>query len=635
MAYTPSGTIAFYRVPWKSDYKDVRLFTSKTEESNYFSSPLRVEQNYTYIRDKQAIKVNANKEAMEQYNYIRYMNENFSLKWFYAFITGVEYINQNACYIYFEQDVYTTWWDCFSIKSAFVEREHANAEWVGVNTTSEQFIISNYEQNKVVYSRDYTPDFDEETSASIASIIVIATSVPYIEMLSKDTYLQNNKPESDDLKFYNVQYTTPKAQTALLMGIPTEYTYLRFYSRTKFDYFIEVMNLTGQVDSIVSAFVMNTAIADSIFTSSLPTGDIGKIQFRYQRLAQSTNKPVTVDYSTKSYIESIIHSANETFEEKESTVLDLEGYEPKNEKMFHYPFCKWVLDANNGDFVELHPELLPSPRSLTIKEKMSVDIDAKCKAVPQHYALSPTIAADSGSNLYPINASVEMSASSNLPFVKDNAAIWAALNANTTRTQLNNAKWKLVSDIILGSIDVAASAVGGGASLALGGHAPNAVSYGKQAVSELTDTIRAGTRDIMQLREIEANIDDKSNLPSSPANMSYNDTWQSQNGMLKFAIRHMCPPLSDVKKYDKFLSKYGYRTCDFKIPNITSRTNWNYVKTTEITIAPVARNSYAPTDTELRFIEDIFNKGVTFWHINDVGNYGDYTNEIVGDTNGK
>lgn len=141
MAYTPSGTIAFYRVPWKSDYKDVRLFTSKTEESNYFSSPLRVEQNYTYIRDKQAIKVNANKEAMEQYNYIRYMNENVSLKWFYAFITGVEYINQNACYVYFEQDVYTTWWDCFSIKSAFVEREHANSDWVGVNATSEQFVI--------------------------------------------------------------------------------------------------------------------------------------------------------------------------------------------------------------------------------------------------------------------------------------------------------------------------------------------------------------------------------------------------------------------------------------------------------------------------------------------------------------
>lgn len=635
MAYTPSGTIAFYRVPWKSDYKDVRLFTSKTEESNYFSSPLRVEQNYTYIRDKQAIKVNANKEAMEQYNYIRYMNENFSFKWFYAFITGVEYINQNACYVYFTQDVYTTWWDCFSIKSAFVEREHTNNDSNDYNTTPEQFEINNYEQNLVVYSTDYTPNFGEASGIEVGCIIVVAATVPYIEMISKRVYLAPAEPESTDLSLYELQYTTPKLDSPRLFNIPVEYTYLRFNSKAKFDYYLEVMNLTGQVDTIISVFSMNTAVADSIFTSSLPTKDVGKIQFRYKRKAQNTDEK-EVDFATSYYIESIIQTAVDPYISSYAEVIELEGYEPKNEKMFHYPFCKWVIDANNGNTVDIRPELLLIPKKITINEKLSVDIEIRCKAIPQNYALSHTIAASTGAFLYPIDASVEMAGSMNMPYTKDNAAIWAALNRNVVATQLNNAKRKAISDTALGIVDTAAS-VGAGV-LNIAALNPSSVTgligAGKQGVSELTDTGRSTARDIMQLREIEANINDKSNLPSSPANMTYNDTWQCQNGMLKFALRHMCPPLADVKKYDKFLSKYGYRVCDFKIPNLTGRTNWNYVKTTEITVVPVAQNSYAPTDTELRFIEDIFNKGVTFWHINDVGNYGDYTNEIVGDSNG-
>lgn len=629
MAYTPSGTIAFYRVPWKSDYKDVRLFTSKTEESNYFSSPLRVEQNYTYIRDKQAIKVNANKEAMEQYNYIRYMNENFSLKWFYAFITGVEYINQNACYVYFEQDVYTTWWDCFNIKSAFVEREHTNNDSDAYNTETENISISKYVQDYIGYSKDYSCNNYVDTAGTISgyALVAVTTSLPVIR-------LNTTSPSAthENLNEFEFAFKHNKSRAPVIFGAPSEFTYAVFKTKKEFDYFLDVITIAGQVDSIVSVFAIRQEILDSIATykhieattENLMNDGLGLVIFFRTSGSEQT------EIGLSRYVPKIITNIAESEVLGNSFgIFNIAGYEPKNRKMYHYPFCKWVIDANNGDYTELLPELLSSSTGVTIYQKLSFDIECKCKAIPQRYAVASTIGASVGFELFPIEHSVELNCSVNYPILKDNALVWAALNRNTAATQISNAKIKMSNDVAYGVLDTAASAVTSIASAAIGGNPAGSVLSLKQGVSEYTDMLRAVERDKAQIREIEANIADKTSLPSDTKNLSYNDTWQHQNGMAKFAVRHMCPPLSEVKKYDDYLSKYGYATNMFKTPNLTGRTNWNYVKTTEITIAPVAQNSYAPTDTELRFIEDIFNKGVTFWHINDVGNYGDYTNEII------
>ena len=59
---------------------------------------------------------------------------------------------------------------------------------------------------------------------------------------------------------------------------------------------------------------------------------------------------------------------------------------------------------------------------------------------------------------------------------------------------------------------------------------------------------------------------------------------------------------------DKFFSMYGYKINDVKLPNITGRTNWNYVKTIGANI-----EGYLP-QKDLQEIKDIFNSGVTLWH---------------------
>ena len=59
---------------------------------------------------------------------------------------------------------------------------------------------------------------------------------------------------------------------------------------------------------------------------------------------------------------------------------------------------------------------------------------------------------------------------------------------------------------------------------------------------------------------------------------------------------------------DRYFSLFGYKVNDVKLPNITGRTNWNYVKTIDCNFSG---NIPQP---DLEVIKSMFNNGVTLWH---------------------
>lgn len=79
----------------------------------------------------------------------------------------------------------------------------------------------------------------------------------------------------------------------------------------------------------------------------------------------------------------------------------------------------------------------------------------------------------------------------------------------------------------------------------------------------------------------------------------------SKNG---FFFYQMSIKYEYAKIIDDFFSAYGYKVNSYKVPNITGRTNWNYVKTAEANIT-----GNIPQKS-LQKIKDILNNGVTFWH---------------------
>ena len=63
-----------------------------------------------------------------------------------------------------------------------------------------------------------------------------------------------------------------------------------------------------------------------------------------------------------------------------------------------------------------------------------------------------------------------------------------------------------------------------------------------------------------------------------------------------------------AKIIDNYFSMFGYKINRVKVPNITGRSNWNYVKTINCNF-----DGDIP-QTDLNIIRDMFNNGVTLWH---------------------
>lgn len=59
---------------------------------------------------------------------------------------------------------------------------------------------------------------------------------------------------------------------------------------------------------------------------------------------------------------------------------------------------------------------------------------------------------------------------------------------------------------------------------------------------------------------------------------------------------------------DKYFDMFGYKVNNLKLPNITGRTNWNYVKTVWCELEGDIPQEH------LTILKGIFNKGITFWH---------------------
>ena len=114
-------------MPLHIDYKNQLTFKNKEEQYNYFNSlPFLEMDDCTYLRKNSTIAWNGNFDDIIEYNYVMYQNENYSDKWFYAFITDLIYENDYLTYIKIETDVFQTWQFDINIKQSFVERQHIN-----------------------------------------------------------------------------------------------------------------------------------------------------------------------------------------------------------------------------------------------------------------------------------------------------------------------------------------------------------------------------------------------------------------------------------------------------------------------------------------------------------------------------
>ena len=141
MAYIqPTSNIYILKdVPLNPSYDDTITFNNTEAQFNYFSNFAKFQlDNYSVVREKlNTLKVEGDIGRYYDVNYMIFQNNNFSDKWFYAFIVRVEYLNPNTTLITFKLDVMQSWMFDYTILPSLVEREHVRDDSLYANIENE------------------------------------------------------------------------------------------------------------------------------------------------------------------------------------------------------------------------------------------------------------------------------------------------------------------------------------------------------------------------------------------------------------------------------------------------------------------------------------------------------------------
>ena len=213
----PNSIIDLYSgIPLDPDYNDTVYFATSAEQTKYFNETDHLVQRLTEVsyvrRSKNTIRFTPNNWSnIIHCNYLRFSNTRFENKWFYAFITKCEYINNSTCEITFSIDVMQTWFfgenQQKRIKKSFVIRQHDATDNIGDNIEPEPIELSEYVSNGQPYqvganSIGYIVaivDTDQETSGSIQGGVYSGATLTYFTSVKSingfvNRYLQH--PES-------------------------------------------------------------------------------------------------------------------------------------------------------------------------------------------------------------------------------------------------------------------------------------------------------------------------------------------------------------------------------------------------------------------------------------------------------
>lgn len=485
-------------IPLDTTYEHTIFFSSAGNQQAFFQGKTKYNlNNYTYQRVQRGwIRVGINAENLYDCNYLMFQNTAFGNKWFYAFITAVEYVNNQCSQVSFEIDVMQTWLLDYSLEYCFVEREHSATDEIGEHIEPESLEVGEYIYN------DY-------------SNLSIALGPMAIVVLIADI-------EQQDGTLYDGIY----GGAELTMFNSSDYTSVNALIKSKVD----------KPESILAIY-MCPVIGSG---GTIPSGGI------------------KIEYSSAAT--SIVGSSDAI-----KGVEGIDGYVPKNRKLYTYPYNFFSIDNANGQSLNLRYEFFNNFQP-TWRISVPITPPIQCLLRPTNYKGASQLNSESISlSNYPLCS-----------WVNDSFSTWIAQNA----------------------IPMSINTLTGIAAGALGGPVIGAVSLLQTATNTMTQFYQAS---------IKADVS-RGTINNGSGNVSAG-TQSFFGGRCSITAEY-------ARCIDDFFTTFGYATRRNKIPNRNVRPHWTYCKTIGCNIV-----GSIPAD-DARKICEIYDHGITWWlNGNEVGDY--------------
>lgn len=151
MAYVePNGVIQIFKgINLDNRYMHTIYFASEAEQNTWFTGKLtnngrQFTKQYYTRQNGGIVRLKVNSDEILDYTYMRFQNkatgttDAHSTKWFYAFITSINYVNEGVTEITFEIDVMQTWFiPNGTLLPCYIERQHTTNDTFGLNLEAE------------------------------------------------------------------------------------------------------------------------------------------------------------------------------------------------------------------------------------------------------------------------------------------------------------------------------------------------------------------------------------------------------------------------------------------------------------------------------------------------------------------
>ena len=453
-------------------------------------------------------------------NYMMFRNTAYGTKWFYAFITQIEYISNTTSRIYYTIDPMQTYLFDVNVGECWVEREHAMTDAIGDNLIPESFELGEY-----VFDADYFPQIFEKSHYTIC---ILATW--------KAVYEDN-------------KWIIKDASTGGVGGVDSGlYTGL---TKNTFDYdpsnpkacvhdanaVIEAATKANKADGIVSItmypkFFMNWSI----------TGDLadGLVPYKMNGIPAFTG----------------------TFD----------GYKPKNNKLYTSPFCGVYVDNLQGNAANYAYEYFPDRKPLFYIVGAS-NGNLECSSIPINYKGLP-------SNF---QESLIMGGFPQCAWNVDTFKAWIAQNkyaivAGAANTLISTAARVGAAVATGGLSEIAAAPAAAGANVIPFPNAYQPPTGGGSGGGITGAAINGGANILNATANLVAQVTTASTQPNHARGQQsfsvYCALGQQGFHYMPYRIQGQF-----AKIIDDFFSMYGYKTNRLKVPNRNGRKSWNYVKT--------------------------------------------------------
>ena len=408
ISVTPQGQIYLCKTPLVSDYKHQLTFSNLQAQLSYFNSKIeKTFDNYTYIKHDNLIKVGENIDNILNCNYLFYKNTGFTNKYYFCFITNMEYINENCTAIYFTTDVFQTWQFQINYHPCFVEREHVNDDTIGAHTVEENLNVGEVIEESETTDSSYTNEYGY-----------------YIGILSGYTPKDGQTSGGKNYDGISVLNNVVSGLDLFLFKItdrPSIFNVLFFLARTNDD---------GKINDIGNMFIIPNASINEARLS------LHTFPYKYEGVQLGTCSYYTIPPASDDVVFNPT-TFNTTITKRHSFT----GFTPKNNKCFVYPYNYLYVSNNQGsDNIFKYEDF--STNNCVFENQLAVSIGISGRIVPKNYR----------NKLYDYDESITLGKYPTCGWSGDAFTNWLTANAVNIPSQIVGSTIGAVTQIATGNV---------------------------------------------------------------------------------------------------------------------------------------------------------------------------------------